>query len=605
MEIFPVDWVKLEEETSFEIRCYGKTRDGTSACLRISFLPHFYVECPTGWSALSGQHLSNTIVEKFGALSRYCTIVKRKTIWGFTNGEPRRFLRLVFSSLASARKAKWFVQREKKLKTFEANVDNVIKFFHIQDIAPAQWLRVAKFTRVAAKDKTTVCDLEIMAHYRDVSPAPDITAVPPLVFASWDIECVSESGGFPIADKPNDVICTICTTFQKYGDPQPFRRHAVTLGTCADVDGVEIVRCENEADVINAWLEALHTHSADILVGWNTFGFDYKYVYGRALVCVDDATATPLVYLHRFGRALEGGGIICEKKLSSAAYGDNNFFFLTAPGWLHLDLMVLIKKEHKLDSYSLNHVSSKFLGDQKIDLKPHEIFEKFRGTAEDRAVIVEYCSQDVSLPLRLMTKLSIAQNVLEMANATSVPLMYLVTHGQQVKVFSLLLKKARSLEFLCPDVDARDCQDDEEGFKGATVLDAHRGAYLHDCVSALDFASLYPSIIRANNLCPSTLIIDPRYGAIPGVTYARVETPRGTYLFAQDVESVLPALLNDLAAYRKAAKKAMAEAKAQGNDFEASVQNAKQLAYKVCGIAIAPSLYLSFDLCFPVVFRSQ
>lgn len=583
MDIFPVDWVKCELETSFEIRCFGKLLDGASACVRITFLPHFYVECPPSWNGITAQQLITAVVEKYGAIAKHCVSTSRKSIWGFTNGQPRRFIRLVFSTVAASRKAKWFVANTKKLRTYEASVDNVIKLFHIRDIAPAQWIRVNAFSTVHEERKVTVADIEVTTTYTEVSPATDVTAIPPLVFASWDIECVSESGGFPLADKPHDVICTICTTFQRYGETRPFSRHAVTLGSCDDVTGVDIVRCDTEADVINAWLEALHQHSADVLIGWNTFGFDYKYVYGRSLVCVDDLDASPLVHLNRFGRSVEGGGDISEKKLSSAAYGDNNFFFLAAPGWLHLDLMVLIKKQYKLDSYSLNHVSAKFLGDQKIDLKPHEIFQKFRGSASDRAMIVEYCSQDVSLPLRLMTKLSIAQNVLEMANATSVPVLYLVTHGQQIKVLSLLLKKARSMNFLCPDTDfsAKSNDDDEEGYQGATVLDAQCGAYLHDCVSALDFASLYPSIIRAHNLCTSTLVLDARYGAIPGVEYYSVETPKGTYSFAQNVESVLPALLDDLAIMRKKAKKAEADAKDRGEEFEASVQNARQLAFKV------------------------
>lgn len=43
------------------------------------------------------------------------------------------------------------------------------------------------------------------------------------------------------------------------------------------------------------------------------------------------------------------------------------------------------------------------------------------------------------------------------------------------------------------------------GYEGATVLDAKQG-YYREPVATLDFASLYPSIMMAHNLCYSTLL---------------------------------------------------------------------------------------------------
>jgi DNA polymerase delta subunit 1 len=42
-------------------------------------------------------------------------------------------------------------------------------------------------------------------------------------------------------------------------------------------------------------------------------------------------------------------------------------------------------------------------------------------------------------------------------------------------------------------------------YEGATVLEAKQGFY-KDPVATLDFASLYPSIMMAHNLCYSTLL---------------------------------------------------------------------------------------------------
>ena len=49
--------------------------------------------------------------------------------------------------------------------------------------------------------------------------------------------------------------------------------------------------------------------------------------------------------------------------------------------------------------------------------------------------------KDAILPLRLLDKLMCLINYIEMARVTGVPLNYLLTRGQQIKVVSKLLRK--------------------------------------------------------------------------------------------------------------------------------------------------------------------
>lgn len=160
--------------------------------------------------------------------------------------------------------------------------------------------------------------------------------------------------------------------------------------------------------------------------------FDWRFVSGRAGVLVDDHTGDPLVELDGLGRLLEGGGGTREFELNSNAYGQNTFFVLQTPGVQQLDLLQIMRRDFKLDSYSLDNVSKHFLGSQKLDLPAAEIFRKFDGTPEDRADIARYAVRDTELPLQLLAKLSIWENMSEMANAVSVPMDYLMLRGQQV-----------------------------------------------------------------------------------------------------------------------------------------------------------------------------
>lgn len=45
----------------------------------------------------------------------------------------------------------------------------------------------------------------------------------------------------------------------------------------------------------------------------------------------------------------------------------------------------------------------------------------------------------------------------------------------------------------------------DDQYEGATVIEPKKG-YYSDPISTLDFASLYPSIMMAHNLCYTTLL---------------------------------------------------------------------------------------------------
>jgi DNA polymerase delta subunit 1 len=565
----------------YTVDVIGKTSDGRSVCLRVPFFPYFFVRFRSKFERFSTfyERLMKDMSARFrddwedGFVK--ATEVRRKPFFGFTNGRPETFALLVFKTHALCRKVAGILGRQKRdYELYETSIDPVLRLIHVRDLESTGWIQVDRFRELPAEDKKTVCDVEASVEsYKDVDKAP-IDAIAPIVIASFDIEAYSQDRSFPNPGDPANKIIQIGTTFQRYGETEPYLRTIVCLGETDDAERAETSWYEREADMLIAWAKLLRREKTDMLLGYNIHGFDMNYIWKRITHPQVCTAAQAQEFKLLAGRYRTSPGEFRDTKLSSSAYGNNSFEFYTTPGVYQVDLLTVVRKEFKLDSYKLDSVADTFLGDRKVDLGAREMFDLWEGSPADRKRIADYCIKDTELPLRLVQKLSIIPNLVEMAKATHVPIEFLITRGQQVKCFSQISKLAREEGFLIPSESPMPRDDDT--YEGATVLEPETGAYMNPIVT-LDFASLYPSIMRRWNLCHSTIVMDKRYDNLPGIEYYECDGVR----FAQSPQGILPKLLENLARFRKQAKRQMDEAARRGDKFSEMLYNGKQLAYKV------------------------
>lgn len=556
-----VAWHGEDTDSEYVIHIFGRTEDGKSVHVETPFEPYFFVKVPPDRSP-------KALIQEIQPSSS--AVIRRKDLWGFRNQEEYTFLKLGFRTLADLKEC-----RPRGLKVYEKNLDPVLRFMHRSEIKSTGWVQVPKN---AGPGHDSSCDIDVcVADWRTLKPV-DRDDIAPLRIASLDIESYSESGAFPNAFKEKDTCFQVAVTTKEFGvssftpkvgSPVGASREGYLDRKCFCVKQTNGTECESfdtEREMLERLGRYLRELDPDIVTGWNIFGFDLEYLYTRAVVTGAGPDA------HMWGRLRGVPNELVVKHLASNALGSNDLKMVPMIGRYVFDMFQDIKREHKLESYSLNNVSKEFLKDQKIDMPVKEMFARFReGDADKLGEVADYCIKDTELPHRISEKLCLIQNLIEMAKATWVPLSYLSERGQQIKVFSQLARKARELGFMIPTMYSKATSDDK--YQGATVLDAQTGAY-YAPITALDFASLYPSIMRAHNLCYSSLVIDPRFGNVPGVVYEQY----GPYRFAQGVPSLLPAILNELAAFRKKAKKLMAQS--EGTPMEA-VYNGQQLAYKI------------------------
>ena len=336
------------------------------------------------------------------------------------------------------------------------------------------------------------------------------------------------------------------------------------MGSCSSLPGVEVYAFEDEAQLLAAWARYMGACDPDIITGYNIQNFDIDYLMKRA-------AALKVADFPLLGRIKGEHAKSKNTVFSSSAYGMHENVETTIAGRLVFDLLQFVRREYKLSSYTLNNVSSEFLGQHKEDVKYNQIKDLFHGDEVTRQRIASYCVKDALLPQQLLDKLNVIINQVEMARVSGVPINLLLSRGQQIKVMSMLSRKSIELGYIIPTLDR--AQQDQQ-YEGATVIEPKKGFY-KEPIATLDFASLYPSIMIAHNICYSTLVprgidIDP----------ARVEAaPTGErFVRSGEREGVLPIILRELLAARKVAKKDMAR---ETDPLKKAVQNGRQLALKI------------------------
>ena len=280
-----------------------------------------------------------------------------------------------------------------------------------------------------------------------------------------------------------------------------------------------------------------------------------------------------------YGRLAAEPSHLVEKRMSSAAFGDNTYHLITMTGRVHFDLMQWIKNDKKPDDNSLRYAANHWLGNiSKLDLSPEDMFAAIRSNCPKKKwEVAKYCSMDCEIPLQLLLKLSYIPTCIEMSRVCFTFLQDILVSGQQVKVFNLISRfiwnefalniRESGWPKYAKDEDEDDGKRRKPDYQGATVIEPMSGFY-DECVTTLDFTSLYPSIITFFNLCPSVLVLD----SIPSeevsieshtITH-NIRRKDGTYItedkvysFATNVQGVLPRLLKRLLDARVEVKKQM------------------------------------------------
>jgi DNA polymerase elongation subunit (family B) len=378
MYLQPCDWREYDNKFKYVVDVYGRTHEGDIARVRITdFKPYFYLRAfPTETaaqisSAISAvktiQGLKITEEQKLDAM---CGFNGLKTIKVWKLAFPALWaFKLVAKELRAGLK---IGNRKVRIEdVFESNLPPYLRLFHERDLSPASPFKFDG--EVDSVDENERVDVAYKVQYSKVEAHTKINI--PLYVLSYDIEVYSASGNFPVSSNREDEIIQIGMSFRWTDDLMtPVERYVLISGTC-EPSGTDVkyISCRNEQDLLIKFKDYIHAEDPDMIVGYNTFGFDDSYIADRC-------------QLHRIELQLgrtdtkQWGArsemAKTEKKTFELASGKYAVRYFDIPGRLPIDLLLSIRREQNLDSYKLDNVASVFLRDKVTKIEGNEVHTK-------------------------------------------------------------------------------------------------------------------------------------------------------------------------------------------------------------------------------------
>lgn len=525
-------------------------------------LPRFIGEKEINWTKEKANHVYESLcgILKSDAPFKYYFQEKKK-IYYYRGATKFPMMITLFDNLKSMYKCRNILQKALKIREFgyvymkvwETNISLERKLLTLLGLNYSQWF-ITEAELVNEDDKISTLELEyrVLRHTLKAIPGEytgDWLTRPSIL--AFDIETYSDRhNAFPQALSAKHTAFNISCIYQKAGRPETRKKVILVYGDSYDIEGVEIIKYNSELEMIDGFADIINRFDPEICIGYNIFDFDYRYLNTRLKRRLRDWKSC--------GRIRDEPTVLNEFGWSSSGGGHNRIAMINMDGRISIDMLPIIRREYKLDKYSLDFVSHEFLGRGKHDVSPVQMFRtyeaqknahldlknlcidagydsqnldfaqidvnKIRQFFEDKGMtsnislaikgyekactemtkVMAYCVEDSVLCLDIFDKINCWIGLIEMSNVVGVTLVQLFTRGQQLRTLSQLYNIAFTDDYV---IDERKVVD-EQTYSGGFVYPPIPGMY--DFIPCLDFKSLYPTIMMAYNICYTTFI-PPEY----------------------------------------------------------------------------------------------
>ncbi|MBU5689716.1 MAG: DNA polymerase domain-containing protein [Candidatus Aenigmatarchaeota archaeon] len=549
-QVLDVDYIMLNDHPT--IRIFGKTPDKKSITVFVDdFLPYFYVYTDEDKFEQLIKYIESKykgILEKIEIVEMFLPIYysdKKTKLIKVTIKNPS-----IVSQIRDELRQKPFVK-----EIYEADILFRNRFMADRNIVGMGWYKV---DGIGAKTSTVKTDLVVSA--KKIKPIPKEENVP-LKYLSVDIETYTEEGGIP--DSSKDPIIMISLFFY----PTFKGKNSMVLIAKRSKNHFEdTLTFDDEKKMLEEFKKIIDDYDPDILLGYNIANFDFPYIEAR-------------LKANNISRSI---GRCAQKQIMisklSAKYN------VTIPGRIVVDVYSLIKEATTkfglykgLKRYGLGDVSQLILGETKVDVSHSEISLFWNDDGDKFSKLVSYSRKDAELPFRMLIEMNMLDKFFEISKVSGLVLQDVLDGGEAARIESILLREFNKRGFVIPnkpndyELNKRNEERIGSSLKGGFVLQPEIG--FHDkAVVYLDFKSMYPSIMMALNICPTTLLKDAN------AEIEKIVSPLGTAFVSPSIrKGIVPDIVEYLINMRDKVKKEM---KSAASDQTKKYLYAKQYAFK-------------------------
>lgn len=415
-----------------------------------------------------------------------------------------------------------------------------------------------------------------------------------LVCCSWDIETYSyvNTGEMPDITAPNTWdIFNICLVFGYYHTDETICKVSIVNADILPHDNIDVnLECKDERELLVTFLKVISAMAPNYMSAFNGYGFDWKYTHKkleeykllRAMLNSISLFKDPTVrddyitknyftkdyevkimaqnyhmceLIPQFPGVIETDARLVFRKLYPTAnamsksslnlYLEKNdleskidmpyLFMFKIYEWSQIIRTPQNKKFAKtLDKNEMFKILSKY----KESIPFYDV-STFKESSDDdvkwlvkrlMTEVCNYCVVDSYRIQQLYNKQSVISTHKDLANMSCVAITDAYWRANSNKVINFTSKYCSDMNIIFNGVFKRKTPEEKVNIPGGKVFNPIRGLNKECPLTALDFSSLYPSIMMACNLSPEMIITDEEYAEkLRKLGYVVLELPLIVY----------------------------------------------------------------------------
>ncbi|KAF5390267.1 hypothetical protein D9757_002930 [Collybiopsis confluens] len=250
----------------------------------------------------------------------------------------------------------------------------------------------------------------------------------------------------------------------------------------------------SELDLINSIVDVVVDLDPDILVGWDVQNSSWGYLAARA---------------HSFGIEFEETIARAPPRYSSG----NNFQWesrhtttLKIAGRHVFNLWRIMRSEQTLNIYTFENVAFHVLGQRVPKYSPLTMSNWYRSTSPVHvAILLRYHTKRTMLNIEILNQTEVVTKTAEFARVFGVDFYSVISRGSQFKVESFMFRMAKPESYVLISPSKSDVGKQNAAECLPLIMEPQSSFYTSPLV-VLDFQSLYPSLMIAQNMCYSTCL---------------------------------------------------------------------------------------------------